>query len=235
MKQTDIEFGILIRQRLRALKLTQEECASKMGVSRESLNRLMGKNPERMQVGTLAALARALHWHPSYILKIALSHPNAELPQRKLVNETQHFYSDWASAFIKDVSFPDHSVVPAGARFEKIWEVQNTGTQPWVDCQLVCVDENLTVNRKAGGSALLEAKLIPDSPSVHIADTGSGATTCISVTFTAPNRPATYASYWKMLLPNGELAFPEREGLSCIVRVESYLEQLDKPPELIVS
>ncbi len=61
--------------------------------------------------------------------------------------------------------------------------------------------------------------LKPDSRLIPIPDTPPGETVEISIGFTAPTLPCSCISYWKMSNAEGELLFPESEGLSCLVSV----------------
>jgi Domain of unknown function (DUF4062)/Ig-like domain from next to BRCA1 gene len=110
------------------------------------------------------------------------------------------------SSFVGDITIPLGHMVETGDRFTKIWEIENTGLTVWKNRSLR--EENPT----ASG-------LIPDTSLVPIPLTGPGERVRISVTFTAPEHPATCESYWKMVDRNGKHCFPYKVGLNCCVKV----------------
>ena len=103
-------------------------------------------------------------------------------------------YSD----FVRDVTIPDGSLVQAGQRLHKQWELRNAGSVPWTNRRLARVGAT-------GGYAS------PESPdSVPIADTPPGETVVVSVNVVAPDRPAHYIAHWKMTDEHGQWCFPDR-------------------------
>jgi len=94
------------------------------------------------------------------------------------------------SAFLADVTIPDGTVIAAGNTFTKTWLIQNLGTCSWNN------------NYKfwfIGGDLM-------GSDTFKIRQTvGVGASTQISVTFTAPNGPGSYTGYWRMSDDKGAL------------------------------
>ncbi len=38
-------------------------------------------------------------------------------------------YADYDTAYVGDVTYPDNSIVAVRQQFEKIWEIQNVGSQ----------------------------------------------------------------------------------------------------------
>lgn len=70
-----------------------------------------------------------------------------------------------------------------------------------------------------GGLLDIAEKLRPDHSILPIPNTQPGETVELSVDFTAPSTPCTVISYWKMLNPEGQFAFPASKGLWVKVRV----------------
>ena len=91
--------------------------------------------------------------------------------------------------FIKDVTIPDDSIIPAGAPFTKTWLVENNGDTAWDDgYRLVFV----------GGEPMTATHSHP------IPRTEPDRRIEISVEMTAPTTPDTYFSDWRLQDGNGE-------------------------------
>lgn len=121
-----------------------------------------------------------------------------------IINNFLDQYDD--SKFIGDITIPNGRIVGTDERFTKIWEIENTGLTVW---------ENRSLREDNQGVS----GLIPDSPIVPIPLTYPGERITISVTFTAPEHPATCESYWKMVDEHGVYCFPHKIGLNCCVKV----------------
>jgi hypothetical protein len=93
-------------------------------------------------------------------------------------------------AFIRDVTMPSGTVLQKNQNFTKTWKVQNTGTCNWLfQYRLV------RISGDAGGA---ESDLLRKQVAVWSwAD--------VSVAGTAPNKPGTYTSQWRMADNNGTL------------------------------
>jgi Ig-like domain from next to BRCA1 gene len=110
------------------------------------------------------------------------------------------------STFIRDVTFPDNSIVKPGQRFIKKWELKNTGTVRWTD-----------------------RYVIPDGPStgecsypsqIPVPATNPGQTVVISVPVIAASSGLCYVT-WKMTNAIGALYFPGYMGIWFEVKVLS--------------
>lgn len=110
------------------------------------------------------------------------------------------------SAFVGDITVPNGRIVSTGEHFTKTWEIENTGLTVWKNRYLR--EENPGVSG-----------LVPDTSAVPIPLTRPGERVRFSVTFTAPEYPATCESYWKMVDQNGTYCFPHKVGLNCCVKV----------------
>jgi uncharacterized lipoprotein NlpE involved in copper resistance len=86
-------------------------------------------------------------------------------------------------AFVRDVNMPSGTVLQKNQEFTKTWKVQNTGTCNWqFQYRLV------RVSGDAGGA---ESDFIRKQVAVW-------NWTDVSVSGTAPNKPGTYTSQWRM-------------------------------------
>jgi hypothetical protein len=99
-----------------------------------------------------------------------------------------------ASAFIRDVTYPDYSKVYTGARFTKIWELRDTGIVRWTGRYLAALGPS------SGGCKYPARVTVPT--------TNPGGTVDISVSVTAPASPGLCYVTWRMVTPTGELYFP---------------------------
>jgi hypothetical protein len=103
------------------------------------------------------------------------------------------------SAFIKDVTYPDGSKVIIGQHFIKKWEIENTGTVPWINRYLVPDGEST-------GACSYPSR-------VRVPTTNPGHATVISVPVTAPDSPQVCYVTWKMANGTGSLYFPNEIGI----------------------
>ena len=111
------------------------------------------------------------------------------------------------SRFVADVTVPDGTIVRAGQRFIKTWEIQDSGLVPWRG-------RFLQREGLVGGPGLC------DSPSrVPVPTTLPGQDVLISVTFTAPALPGSCRVDWKMTDGNGRFYFPGLGDLYMVVNV----------------
>ncbi|MBI4670546.1 MAG: hypothetical protein HY741_02605 [Chloroflexi bacterium] len=96
--------------------------------------------------------------------------------------------------FLGDGSVPDNSVIQPGTPFQKIWEVQNTGSCIWINTYGI-------VN--IGGGTL-------SAPSpASIPYTVPGQTVNVALNMVAPQQPGTYRSVWQVRAPNGYTFGPQ--------------------------
>jgi hypothetical protein len=88
-----------------------------------------------------------------------------------------------SSAFVKDVTIPDGTTIPAGAIFEKTWQIRNTGRCTWST-------EYSVVNVKG---ETLSYRFVGMDSSV-----ASGGTTDVTVSMRAPSSAGSYRSYFQL-------------------------------------
>ena len=93
-------------------------------------------------------------------------------------------------AFIRDVTIPPGTVVKPNETFTKIWKVQNTGTCDWMfQYSLV----------------LISGEALGDSGERIQRQVTVWDWSELSVDMTAPKKPGTYISYWRLADGGGKL------------------------------
>lgn len=110
------------------------------------------------------------------------------------------------SGFVADVTIPDGTLVATGEKFEKIWEIENTGMVVWEGRYLR--EENSGVSG-----------LAPNATQIPIPRTLPGERVRLAVCFSTPKLPATCESYWKMIDSKGQYCFPHLSGVFCRVKI----------------
>jgi hypothetical protein len=123
---------------------------------------------------------------------------------RAIINTFLTKYDD--TSFVGDITIPEGRIVPVNEKFEKIWEIENTGLTVW--------ENRFLREENTGASNLVAEKTI-----IPIPITRPGQRVQLSVNFIAPEYPATCESYWKMVDENGTYCFPHHHGLVCRVKV----------------
>ncbi|MDQ5770300.1 NBR1-Ig-like domain-containing protein [Thiothrix subterranea] len=209
-----------IKNRLTALNMTMVAAAERSKISRQTWHKLLNADIDEARLSTLMKVAETLQTHPLSMLRIyfhgkQLSHFSAQYSGN----------NKFASGFIADVTYPDNSIVQTGQVFEKIWEVENLGTQAWIDWRLQCVDEHLSVQTLIGSEHYngngSQYSLMPLVDSIPIPITQPGEKVRLHVQFRAPDFPCTTISHWKSTDAAGNIIFPHLTGLYCLVKVIS--------------
>lgn len=207
--QNSIEY--FIQQRMRKLDLNISELMKQAGLSRTVYYNLVQGKTEQIRLGTVIKLAQVLKVHPVTLLRQVLH--NFET-----ISHTKTLYKHDVTGFIQDLTYPDNTLVFAGQTFEKQWEIQNLGREPWIGRRLQCMDSELN-NSSSNPESPELAMLQPATRSIEIPTTQPQQHVILSVTFTAPEHPGTVLSYWKMVDAQGRLCFPDNRGLSCQVQI----------------
>lgn len=180
-------------------------------MSRQAVVKLLSGETRDPQITTVRALAFALQVSPIHLFRLLLErNPIDRAIQSMALHDGDH------SSFVADVTIPDGSLVAPGKRFEKIWDIQNTGRTEWVGRTLRCAnfpsDQNV---------AELQTFLRPDVDQIVVPDTSPGQVSRLTVWFTAPMIPCNCISVWKMTDANGADCFPALSGLQCVVTVSA--------------
>lgn len=113
-----------------------------------------------------------------------------------------------SSKFIRDVTYPDDTAVEPGARFVKVWELQNSGEVPWRHRYLQRTDVP-----PAPGNCHTPAR-------VPVKDTAPGQLVQVTVSVTAPTTaPVGCKVYWKMVDETGRELLPSHRPIFFAVQV----------------
>ena len=204
-----------VRQQARLQGVNDSELARRAMVSRPALLKLLNADVKCPEIMTLANLAYAINDHPYRLISLYLAGTSPPSRGEWVIKGKKD-----SSRFIKDVTYADGTLVTAGHRFTKIWEIANAGEIPWVGRKLVCQDKNSLLYRKVDDEFVATSySLIPSKTELSIPDTMPGNSVKLAVDFVAPDSPTWVVSYWKMTDGNGELCFPALEGLRCCVSV----------------
>lgn len=122
--------------------LTHAEVASRVGVSRETLYRVMRCNGNHAGVETVCGITRAAENAPAVLLRLMYNDLDSgaltSLPVRK---DGDH------NSFLADMMIPDRTMAMTGHRFVKTWALQNTGVVERRDRKLLCVDGEYVMAR----------------------------------------------------------------------------------------
>lgn len=93
-----------------------------------------------------------------------------------------------ASKFISDASVTDGTQIDPGKVFVKSWKVKNIGSCNWTRTYTIRYGYG---DRMSGQDTYLTAEVLPNQEAE------------ISIELTAPTKPGTYRSYWRLFNNNG--------------------------------
>lgn len=199
-----IEFSDHLSALIAGSGLSKKEVALRAGISRANLYNLLNGQVAEAKLSTLIAISAAVGAHPLDLIRIYFKGMKAP--------RSASSYKGVATGFVQDVTFPDYSVVYAGEEFAKVWAVTNTGTKIWKNMFLQCQDEPIEVDGFRVGLEPLES-IVP------VPTAGPGETVEVTVMLKAPQLPCTVKSEWKSTDPEGNLLFPDKAPLYCLVKV----------------
>ncbi|MFZ6781254.1 NBR1-Ig-like domain-containing protein [Undibacterium sp. Ji83W] len=210
-----LDLANYLRQLALKKGINDSELARRTNISRNALIKIFNAEVKSPELTTLANLAYALDELPWRLVSLFLAGTCA--PSRDGW-KTRAKKDD--SRFIRDVNYPDGSMVKIGEQFTKTWEIANGGETAWLGRKLVCQDQTHTLYQKIGNEFVpVDYLLTPKHTEITIPETLPGKTVALSVEFQAPNSPALVVSHWKMSDQEGQLYFPEMHGLRCCVNV----------------
>ena len=94
------------------------------------------------------------------------------------------------ASFVEDVTIPDGTGATPGVKFEKVWRIKNTGVTTWTTSySLDYID----------GERMGAPDRIPMPKEVR-----PGETVDIAVTLTAPDKPGSYQTFFRLRNANGQ-------------------------------
>jgi hypothetical protein len=93
------------------------------------------------------------------------------------------------STYVSDVSIPDNTVIDAGAKFDKTWQLLNSGTCEWTTSYKLA----FTDGDQMGGATTNITVPVP-----------SGSVVNITVPMVAPQDAGTYKGNWQMQNDQGQ-------------------------------
>jgi hypothetical protein len=105
------------------------------------------------------------------------------------------------SAFIVDVTIPDHTVLAPMQVFEKTWRFLNTGTCTWTEGYTIIF---LKGDLMGGNTRSINQKVAPQQQ------------VDVTVRFTAPGTPGDYTGFWRLANSRGA---PFGEAVSVVIKV----------------
>jgi hypothetical protein len=116
------------------------------------------------------------------------------------------------ATLVADVTIPSGSAFPPGARMDKVWQVQNSGSCAWgVGHELV----------------LVEGEDMGAPHAVPVPGTAAGEMADLAVTFWAPAESGAHASVWQLQAPDGQFFGPT---MPLNIQVELQATE-DSPPK----
>ncbi|MBO2449352.1 hypothetical protein J4573_19785 [Actinomadura barringtoniae] len=107
------------------------------------------------------------------------------------------------STFIKDITYPDGTLVKAGSTFEKVWRLRNSGSVQWSNRKLIQI----------GDSPCFAPKSVP------IPETSPGHMVDVRVRVKAANRPTKCKIFFKMADSAGRILMPTKRPIFLYVQV----------------
>jgi transcriptional regulator with XRE-family HTH domain len=203
-----------IRRRAKALDLTLTEVCKRAKISRQTLYSLQSDVDRLPALETIIVIAQVLKIHPLQLLNLFF-----ETRHDPMAPKLSQAIKGDKTSFVQDVSYPDGDIVAPKEWLIKTWELKNTGTVPWKNRQLICIDDEIAVFTRLGESLKIGESLTPQSSKVAIPDALPGDTVRVSVKLLTPSQPGTVFSYWKAVFHDGSYCFPTLPGVWCKVRV----------------
>jgi transcriptional regulator with XRE-family HTH domain len=137
------DLGDYIRRRAYTLDMSLTETASRAGITRQALYKLLDDRVVEARLSTLVKLAHALNVHPLMLIRRLFS--TRQFPSTVSSDST---YPNDNAGFVRDITFADNTIVPVNHEFDKIWEIQNLGEVEWIDRKLACMDDQLCILKK---------------------------------------------------------------------------------------
>lgn len=201
-----LNFSTLLISLAEQSGLSKKAIAERANISRTALYNLFNGEVSEAKLSTIVNLANALDIPPIELLKPYFN----SLTLEQGAEEALMTHID--SGFLADVTYPDNSIVFSEQVFDKVWSVRNTGRTTWKNLFLECQDEMVYMQGFPVGLQPIESK-------IPIPETAPGQKALISVQLKAPLLPCSAISRWKAVDAEGNLVFPDKFPLYCMVKV----------------
>lgn len=205
------DFAGYVRMRLRHIGMSQAQLARNTGISRPALVKLLNGRTRAPRLETTRAMASALGVSPIHLLRLLTDDQDGALAESPADNAT------FSNAAIIDVTVPNGTRVAPGERFEKVWDVRNTGTIEWRGRRLRCIDQALSPSLDGGTRD--QYFLRPDAIEIPVPYAAPGDLVRLAVWFTAPRLPVACVSMWRIVDLSGLDYFAEFNPLNVMVLV----------------
>lgn len=190
-QRPEVDFSSYVRMRLRHIGMSQAQLARSTGISRPALVKLLNGKTRAPRLETTRAMAAALGVSPIHLVGLLTGASSREL----VVGQPAFVTGNGAT--VTDVTLPRGSRVPAGDRFEKVWDLRNTGRTDWRGHRLRCIDHALSPSFDVFTQA--QYFLRPDAMELPVPYTAPGDIVRLSIWFTAPRLSLACVSLWRMV------------------------------------
>jgi len=201
-----LDFSALLLGLAKQSGMSKRAIAERANISRTAFYNLLNGQVGEAKLSTIVSLAQSLDIPPVELLKPyfnSLSNP---------ANSENSSPSAADSGFIADVTYPDNAIVFTEQTFDKVWAVMNSGRTTWKNLYLECQDEPTYLDDIPIGLQAVDTR-------VAIPQTAPGEKALVSVQLTAPMLPCSAISRWKAVDAEGNLVFPDKFPLYCMVKV----------------
>jgi len=203
---SQLDFSALLLGLAKQSGMSKRAIAERANISRTAFYSILNGQVGEAKLSTIVHLAQALDIPPVELLK---PYFNSLSSQAEFEDQTPATID---SGFIADVTYPDNAIVFTEQTFDKVWAVMNSGRTTWKNLYLECQDEASYLDDIPIGLQAVNTR-------VAIPETDPGEKVLVSVQLTAPMLPCSAISRWKAVDAEGNLVFPDKFPLYCMVKV----------------
>lgn len=201
-----LDFSALLLGLAQQSGMSKRAIAERANISRTAFYNLLNGQVGEAKLSTIVHLAQALDIPPMELLKPYFNSLSSLSESEN--GQTSHV----DSGFIADVTYPDNAIVFVDQTFDKVWSVMNSGRTTWKNMFLECQDEPAFLDDMPIGLQAVNQR-------VAIPETAPGQKALVSVQLKAPMLPCSAISRWKAVDADGNLVFPDKFPLYCMVKV----------------
>ena len=222
------EFAQRILDRAQALGMGKALLATKTGISRQTLDNLLGLSEHAdgamASIRTFLLLGQALRVHPSWLIEGLFRNVAVDFRLGVQMHANR-------LPVVEDLNFAEGVVAAPGTHLVKRWRVHNPGPEPWVGLKLVCQDIHPSISSRLSGEALHATDgLKPDAAELELPDIPPGQGLDIAMGFTAPVTSGAVVSRWLAVDSDGAELKPNGFGLWLIVHVTTLADTIAFEP-----